>query len=97
MHEKYMFWSNLNCKFEFFLRKKYTVGAVGTVAAPTNRFVGAADNTSRLYKSGGGYSINRPYSTFFRKKKIKFTIQIRPEHIFFMHNSIMTYLLLRLY
>ena len=34
-----MFWSNLN----FFL-KKYTVGAVGTVAAPMNRFVGAVEN-----------------------------------------------------
>ena len=42
VHEKYMFWSNLNCKFGFFLTKKCTVGAVGTVAAPTNRFVWAA-------------------------------------------------------
>ena len=34
-----------------FFAEKYTVGTVGTVAASTNRFVGAADNTSRLYKS----------------------------------------------
>jgi len=41
-----------------FLTEKYTVGAAGTVAAPTNRFfrdgtnrfVGASDNTSRHYK-----------------------------------------------
>ena len=38
-----------------------------------------------------------PTVHFSKKKKIKFTIQIWPEHIFFMHNSIMTYLLLRLY
>ena len=37
-----VFWLILNCKFKFFLAKKYTVGAVGTIAAPTNRFVGAA-------------------------------------------------------
>jgi len=46
-----MFWSNLNYKFEFFLAKKCTVGAVGTMAAPTNRFVEAAGVTSRPYKS----------------------------------------------
>jgi len=43
-------WSNLNCKFKFFLAKKCTVGAVGTVAAPTNRFVGAAGVISRPCK-----------------------------------------------
>ena len=51
VHEKYMFWSNLNCNFEYFFTKKYTVGAVGTVTAPTNRFVGAAGVISRPYKS----------------------------------------------
>ena len=65
VHEKYMFWSNLNCKFEFFFcRKIYCrggsrlnrpykyplVGAAGTTAAPTNRFVGAAGVSSRPYK-----------------------------------------------
>jgi len=50
--ELYRFRSDLNyifiylfiylVKFEFFLAKKYTVWAVGTVAAPINRFVGAA-------------------------------------------------------
>ena len=35
-----MFWSNLNCKFEFFGEKMYC-RAAGTVAAPTNRFVRA--------------------------------------------------------
>ena len=41
------FWSNLNCKFEFFLAEKRIepplqtgiIGVVGTTAAPTNRFV----------------------------------------------------------
>ena len=51
-----VFWSNLNFKFDFFA-EKYTVGAVldwptlqtgiigatGTTAAPTNRFVEAAE------------------------------------------------------
>ena len=46
-----MFWSNLNYKFEFFLAEKCTVGAVGTVAAPTNRFAEAAGVISHLYKS----------------------------------------------
>ena len=45
-----MFWLNLNCKFDF-LAKKCTVGAVGTVAAPTNQFVKAAGVISRPYKS----------------------------------------------
>ena len=34
----YMFWLNLN-----FFADKYTVGVVGTVAAPTNQFVETAD------------------------------------------------------
>ena len=50
VHEKYMFLSNLNCKFNFFT-EKYTVEAVGTVAAPTNRFAEAAGVISRPYKS----------------------------------------------
>ena len=56
----------LNCKFEIFLMKKMYcrggsrlnrpyeylfIGAAGTTAAPTDRFVGAAGNTSRPYKS----------------------------------------------
>ena len=55
----------LNCKFEFFGGKTYCrggsrlnrpykylfVGAAGSTAAPTNRFVGVAGNTSRPYKS----------------------------------------------
>ena len=49
-----MFWLNLNCKFEFFL-KKYTVGAVDIVAAPANRFVGPLQID--LY----GRPENRPY------------------------------------
>jgi len=40
-------------------------------AAPTNRFVGAA-------------TVPTAPINHFRAKKIKFTIQIRPEHIFFM-------------
>ena len=53
------------------------------LAAPTNRFVGAA-------------TVPTAPTNHFSTKKIKFTIQIRPEHIFFIHNSIMTYLRLRL-
>ena len=60
-------------------------GGLGTPAAPTNRFVGTATVPTA------------PTNHFSAKKNNKFTIQIRPEHIFFMHNSIMTYLLLRLY
>ena len=36
------FWLNNLVWATIFLMKKYTVGAAGTVAAPTNRFVGAA-------------------------------------------------------
>ena len=38
-------------KFEFFWQKNVLYGVAGTVAAHTNRFVGAAGNISRLYKS----------------------------------------------
>ena len=43
------------------------VGAAGTIAAPTNRFVGAAGNTSRPYKliCRDGCSTSRPYQRVF--------------------------------
>ena len=76
------FWSNLNCKFDFFLRENVLQGrfqiepplqigiieAADTTAAPTNRFVGAVRNTSRPYKSicRSGSIINRPYKSISR-------------------------------
>ena len=69
------------------------VGAVGTVAAPTNRFIGAVwehqpplqiDPTNRFE---GAATVPTAPTNYFSAKKIKFTIQIRPEHIFFMHNN----------
>ena len=55
-------WSDLNyiCSGQNILQGRFQtepplqtgiIGATGTTTAPTNRFVGAADNTSRLYKS----------------------------------------------
>ena len=66
-------------------------------AAPTNRFVRAASNTSRPYKIdlqgrlvlqlplqidlSDGYSTNRPYSAFSAKKKIKLPTRAPPNQI----------------
>ena len=56
----------------------------GSQTTPTNRFVEAAGVISRPYKSiCRDCSVqNRPYSTFFCKKKFKFTIQIQSEHTY---------------
>ena len=50
------------------------------LAAPINRFAGAVQSRTA------------PTVHFSANFFFKFTIQIRLEHIFFMHNPIMTYL-----
>ena len=45
------FWSNLNCKFEFFYGKTYCRGGSRLNRPYKQVFVGAAGNMSRSYKS----------------------------------------------